>query len=74
MAEEQLTALNAYMAKATNAYQIEIMRLRKALSSGKRADAVARNSDLADKLAGLKPPSKLAGTGARGPAPRDARK
>ena len=32
MAEEQLGALNDYMTKATNAYQIEIMRLRKALS------------------------------------------
>jgi hypothetical protein len=34
MAEEQLTALNAYMAKATHTYQTEIMRLRKELPKG----------------------------------------
>lgn len=38
MAEEQLNALNAYMAKATHAYQSEIMRLRKEVSSLKAVD------------------------------------
>lgn len=39
MAEEQLGALNDYMAKATNAYQTEIMRLRKALSASAKAQS-----------------------------------
>ena len=43
MAEEQLSALNAYMAKATNAYQTEIMRLRKALFQGQGAKALAHS-------------------------------
>lgn len=34
LAEKQLEALNAYMAKATHAYQGEIMRLKKALPRG----------------------------------------
>ena len=34
LAEKQLEALNAYMSKATHAYQSEIMRLKKALPRG----------------------------------------
>lgn len=39
MAEEQLNSLNAYMAKATPAYQTEIMRLRKELSKKTKQEA-----------------------------------
>lgn len=41
MAEEQLAALNTYMAKATTAYQTEIMRLRKSLSAHKKPNSAA---------------------------------
>jgi hypothetical protein len=37
LAEKQLEALNGYMAKATHAYQIEIMRLKKLVSQDSKA-------------------------------------